>query len=316
MALLRARLTVLVGVDHPPWLEEPRASDRVARQFVSEMGGTLATASPDAPVRGEGTIPLAAGSSVDDGPRPAGRGHGQIRRFAVPDLPQRAALEHLRKQAKARKRERGIALSQAQHELAREYGSTAGRSSSTTSRPPAWRAAAAVPWPPTSCSRRAALPPSSTPSTPPCWPSRAVSRCGCPRRRRRRSATRAPATTAGSSASSRCSGAPTSCARCSTPAWASTRAVGATSPRSTRPRCTGAPTRSGSIDRGADLADCAFDDEGPTPLDCALWGLAHNRADDGDYVGTVAALVAAGAPTRFSPPTGDATIDELLCSRS
>src|SRR5919106_791427 len=44
------------------------------------------------------------------------------RRFAVPDLPQRPSLEHLRKQAKARKRERGIALNEAQHELAREYG--------------------------------------------------------------------------------------------------------------------------------------------------------------------------------------------------
>src|SRR5918999_1026206 len=44
------------------------------------------------------------------------------RRFAVPELPQRPSLEHLRKQAKARKRERAIALSQAQHELAREYG--------------------------------------------------------------------------------------------------------------------------------------------------------------------------------------------------
>lgn len=32
------------------------------------------------------------------------------------------------------------------------------------------------------------------------------------------------------------------------------------------------------IERGADLADCAFDDEGPTPLDCALWGVKNNRA--------------------------------------
>jgi len=31
------------------------------------------------------------------------------------------------------------------------------------------------------------------------------------------------------------------------------------------------------IDRGADLTDCAFDDEGPTPLDCALWGLQTTR---------------------------------------
>ena len=37
-------------------------------------------------------------------------------------LPERPSLEHLRKQAKARRRERGIALSQAQHELAHEYG--------------------------------------------------------------------------------------------------------------------------------------------------------------------------------------------------
>ena len=40
----------------------------------------------------------------------------------MPELPQRPSLEHLRKQAKARRREREIALSQAQHELAREYG--------------------------------------------------------------------------------------------------------------------------------------------------------------------------------------------------
>jgi ankyrin repeat protein len=66
------------------------------------------------------------------------------------------------------------------------------------------------------------------------------------------------------------------------------------------------------IDRGADLTDTAFDDEHPTPLDCAIWALANNRADDGDYVGTVEALVAAGAPTRFSPPTGDDAIDKLL----
>jgi Ankyrin repeats (many copies) len=26
------------------------------------------------------------------------------------------------------------------------------------------------------------------------------------------------------------------------------------------------------IERGADLDDCAFDEDGPTPLDCALWG--------------------------------------------
>jgi ankyrin repeat protein len=66
------------------------------------------------------------------------------------------------------------------------------------------------------------------------------------------------------------------------------------------------------IERGADLHDCAFDEEGPTPLDCALWGLANNRATDGDYPGTVEALLAAGAPTRHSPPTGDHAVDALL----
>jgi ankyrin repeat protein len=70
------------------------------------------------------------------------------------------------------------------------------------------------------------------------------------------------------------------------------------------------------IERNADLHDCAFDEDGPTPLDCALWGLHNNRADDGDYPGTVQALLAAGAPTRQSPPTGDETIDALFASRT
>jgi hypothetical protein len=66
------------------------------------------------------------------------------------------------------------------------------------------------------------------------------------------------------------------------------------------------------IDRGADLHDCAFDEDGPTPLDCAVWGLRNNRADDGDYHGTIEALITAGAPTRHTPPTGDEAIDALL----
>jgi ankyrin repeat protein len=66
------------------------------------------------------------------------------------------------------------------------------------------------------------------------------------------------------------------------------------------------------VDRGADLADCAFDEEGPTPLDCAIWGARDNRSTDGDYPGTVALLLAAGAPTSHEPPTGDAEIDALL----
>lgn len=66
------------------------------------------------------------------------------------------------------------------------------------------------------------------------------------------------------------------------------------------------------VARGADLADKAFDEDGPTPLDCALWGVRHNRAADGDYPGTVAVLVAAGAPTGHTGPTGDPEVDALL----
>lgn len=66
------------------------------------------------------------------------------------------------------------------------------------------------------------------------------------------------------------------------------------------------------VKRGADLDDRAFDDLGPTPLDCAVWAWRDNRAADGDYVATVAALVAAGAPTRAQPPTGNDRIDRLL----
>jgi hypothetical protein len=66
------------------------------------------------------------------------------------------------------------------------------------------------------------------------------------------------------------------------------------------------------IDRGADLHDCAFPREGPTPLHCAIWGLHNNRADDGDYPGIVRALLADGPPTGHPPPTGDPAIDTLL----
>ncbi len=69
------------------------------------------------------------------------------------------------------------------------------------------------------------------------------------------------------------------------------------------------------VEHGADLADCAFDDEGPTPLDCAIWGATNNRAPDGDYPATVAVLLAAGAPTQHTPPTGDDEIDALLAAR-
>jgi ankyrin repeat protein len=66
------------------------------------------------------------------------------------------------------------------------------------------------------------------------------------------------------------------------------------------------------IDRGADLHDKAFDEHGPTPLDCALWGIHNNHADDGDYPGTVKALLTAGAPTRYGPPTGDVSVDAVF----
>jgi ankyrin repeat protein len=66
------------------------------------------------------------------------------------------------------------------------------------------------------------------------------------------------------------------------------------------------------IERGADLHDCAFDDEGPTPLDCAVWGLQNNHAHDGDYLGSVEALVTAGAPTRQRAPTGNLEVDTVL----
>jgi len=66
------------------------------------------------------------------------------------------------------------------------------------------------------------------------------------------------------------------------------------------------------IERGADLHDCAFNADGPTPLDCALWGVRNNRAPDGDYLGTVKALLDAGAPTRHKPPFSDHEIDALI----
>jgi hypothetical protein len=97
----------------------------------------------------------------------------------VPDLPQHPSLEHLRKQAKARRRERAVQLSQAQHEVAREYGFGS------------WR-----------------------------------------------------------------------------------KLVHHVQAQGLE-----------GVERAlvlADLDDSAFDDEGPTPLDCAVWGMRNNRADDGD----------------------------------
>ncbi|MFE2751647.1 hypothetical protein ACFXGA_06550 [Actinosynnema sp. NPDC059335] len=68
--------------------------------------------------------------------------------------------------------------------------------------------------------------------------------------------------------------------------------------------------------RGADVTDKAFDHTGPTPLDRALWGVRHNRAADGDYAATVAALIAVNAPTSHDAPTGDAGVDAVMAQRS
>ncbi|GAB3509246.1 ankyrin repeat domain-containing protein [Amycolatopsis cihanbeyliensis] len=68
------------------------------------------------------------------------------------------------------------------------------------------------------------------------------------------------------------------------------------------------------LERGADVTDRAFDEEGPTPLDCALWGRRNNPAEDGDYLGTVRLLLAADAPTLHLSPTGDAEIDRELAA--
>src|ERR671922_232475 len=67
------------------------------------------------------------------------------------------------------------------------------------------------------------------------------------------------------------------------------------------------------LERGADVDDHAFEEEdGPTPLDCALWGIDNNRADDGDYAGTVDALLSAGAQTRYTGSTGLTDVDAVL----
>ena len=41
-------------------------------------------------------------------------------------------------------------------------------------------------------------------------------------------------------------------------------------------------------------------------------GAYRQPAEDADYPGTVQALLAAGAPTRYEPPTGDTAVDTLL----
>jgi ankyrin repeat protein len=65
------------------------------------------------------------------------------------------------------------------------------------------------------------------------------------------------------------------------------------------------------IARGASLTVEAWEN-GPNPLDCAIWALRCNRAHDGDYVGTVEALVVAGARTWHRPPGADPAVDAVL----
>lgn len=48
-ALPRVALTVLDGVGHLPWLEDPAAFHAVARDFVLDVSGRFGLASPDAP---------------------------------------------------------------------------------------------------------------------------------------------------------------------------------------------------------------------------------------------------------------------------
>jgi ankyrin repeat protein len=66
------------------------------------------------------------------------------------------------------------------------------------------------------------------------------------------------------------------------------------------------------IERGGDVNHGVFDPSTPTPLDCAIWALNANRAEDGDYPGTVEELIRAEAVTDLRPPTGDPAIDAML----
>jgi hypothetical protein len=62
----------------------------------------------------------------------------------------------------------------------------------------------------------------------------------------------------------------------------------------------------------AEAQECSLAPAAMTRIDGAVWGPQNNRAEDGDYAGTVAALLTAGAPTRFAAPTEDETVDALL----
>src|SRR2546423_6750098 len=95
---------------------------RSRRSAPARTAGTLIPRRRTHPVRGEGTIPPAGSASRQDGPRPAGADTGPERGSPMPALPPRPSLQHLRKQAKALRREHDVPLHRAQHELARSYG--------------------------------------------------------------------------------------------------------------------------------------------------------------------------------------------------
>jgi Ankyrin repeats (many copies) len=164
--------------------------------------------------------------------------------------------------------------------------------------------------PPTSCSHPAAPPRTSTPSTPRCWRSHAASRSACPPPAKGLPAGHDYGWILGQFASLGQTAVVQALLDSGMPV--DTRGWSNFTPLDQAAMHGRTGTVRLLIERGADLHDCAFDEDGPTPLDCALWGLQNNRADDGDYPGTVQALLAAGAPTRQSPPTGDETIDALL----
>jgi hypothetical protein len=220
----------------------------------------------------------------------------------MPTLPARPSLQHLRKQAKALRRERGVPLHRAQHELARSYGFASWprlvRHVQAAGLEGIERALALAE-PAVLAPLLDADPAAATTSVAGLPPLLALLR--------------------------RSTGTPADVRRCAellldTGADPGSRAAenGGEWYRSAlfeaveRRDLTLARLL---VERGADLADCAFDDEGPTPLDCAIWGAQNNRAADGDYAGTVALLLAADAPTQHEPPTGDPELDALLTGR-
>jgi hypothetical protein len=209
------------------------------------------------------------------------------RRFAVSELPLHPSLEHLRKQAKTRKRERGITLSRAQHELAREYGFDSWpklvQHVEASGLQGIERALVLADPAAVSELLRAAPTAATTPirELPPLLV--LLRRSTSSARDVRECARRL--LDAGADPNS------------DTVEWGGEGQMTALFDAVERRDLELVRLL---LDRGADVTDCAFDDQGPTPLDCAIWGLQNNRSDDGDYMGTIAALVGAGAPTRLS----------------